>query len=101
MSGGTASAGTATIVTGERKRASGLGHASQGTDSVHPWLSNGDGTFAVGSFHPGANYAMSNGLWLTGDFNGDGQSDLAVSSRSPRGQCAHTTVPKVAETRPE
>jgi hypothetical protein len=53
-----------------------LVHVVAGNDIVHTWRSNGDGTFRVGTFRPWAGYAMPNGLWLTGDFNGDGRGDL-------------------------
>jgi hypothetical protein len=51
-------------------------HAVQNTNYVHPWLSRGDGTFDVKTFSPGAGYAIPNGLWLVGDFNGDGRDDI-------------------------
>ena len=46
------------------------------TDYAHIWLSNGDGTFTVKTFSPWNGYAIPNGLWLTGDFNGDGKTDI-------------------------
>jgi hypothetical protein len=51
-------------------------HAVEGTNYVHTWLSNGDGTFSVGTFSPGAGYAITNGQWIMGDFNGDGRDDI-------------------------
>jgi hypothetical protein len=51
-------------------------HAVQDTDYVNVWLSNGDGTFSVNSFNPWPGYAIPNGLWLVGDYNGDGRSDI-------------------------
>jgi hypothetical protein len=51
-------------------------HAVQNTDYVNVWLSNGDGTFTVKSFSPWAGYAIPNGLWMVGDFNGDGRADI-------------------------
>ena len=51
-------------------------HAVQDSDYVHTWMSNGDGTFAVGTFSPGAGYAIPNGLWLPMDVNGDGKTDI-------------------------
>jgi hypothetical protein len=48
----------------------------QDTDYVNVWLSNGDGTFSVNSFNPWPGYAIPNGLWLVGDYNGDGRSDI-------------------------
>ena len=56
------------------------------TDLVHPvadnqyaniWLSNGDGTFTIKQFSPWPGYAMGDGYFLAGDFNGDGKADLA------------------------
>jgi hypothetical protein len=51
-------------------------HAVQLSDYTHPWLSNGDGTFNVRTFRPWAGYAIPNGLWMVGDFNGDGRADV-------------------------
>ncbi|MCE7913768.1 MAG: VCBS repeat-containing protein, partial [Nitrosomonas sp. PRO4] len=51
-------------------------HAVQGSDYVHTWLSNGDGTFTVGTFSPWSGYSIPNGLWLPGDINGDGKTDI-------------------------
>ena len=51
-------------------------HAVAGTDYVHTWMSNGNGTFSVGTFRPWAGYAIPNGIWLTGDLNGDGRTDI-------------------------
>ena len=51
-------------------------HAVQDFDYVHTWRSNGDGTFAVGTFSPWDDYAIPNGLWLPMDVNGDGKSDI-------------------------
>ena len=51
-------------------------HAVQNSDYVHTWMSNGDGTFAVGTFSPGAGYAIPNGLWLPADLNADGKTDI-------------------------
>jgi hypothetical protein len=51
-------------------------HAVQDTDYANVWLSRGDGTFSVRSFSPWSGYAIPNGLWLTGDFNGDGKTDI-------------------------
>jgi hypothetical protein len=39
-------------------------------------MSNGDGTFAVGTFSPCAGYAIPNGLWLPMDLNADGMTDI-------------------------
>jgi uncharacterized protein YjaZ len=57
-------------------RRSDLVHLVNGTDYVHTWTSNGDGTFAVGTFSPWAGYAVPNGDWLAGDLNRDGRTDL-------------------------
>jgi hypothetical protein len=51
-------------------------HAVEGTNYVHTWLSNGDGTFSVGSFSPWTGYGITNGQWIMGDFNGDGRDDI-------------------------
>jgi hypothetical protein len=51
-------------------------HAVQNTNYVHVWLSRGDGTFDVTTFSPWGGYAIPNGLWMVGDFNGDGRSDI-------------------------
>ena len=58
-------------------------HAVQGTDYVHTWISNGNGTFTVGTFRPWAGYGIPNGIWLTGDYDGDGKTDIfhAVQGR--------------------
>ena len=53
-----------------------LVHVVRDTDYVHTWLSNGNGTFRVGTFRPWRGYAMPNGEWRVGDFNGDGRDDL-------------------------
>jgi V8-like Glu-specific endopeptidase len=51
-------------------------HAVQDTDYVHTWISNGNGTFTVGTFSPWAGYGIPNGLWLPADINGDGRTDI-------------------------
>jgi hypothetical protein len=51
-------------------------HAVQNTDYVHTWFSRGDGTFDVRTFRPWTGYAIPNGLWLVGDFDGDGKADV-------------------------
>src|SRR5205823_866968 len=51
-------------------------HAVQNTDYVHVWLSQGNGTYSVTTFRPWPGYSIPNGIWLTGDFNGDGKTDI-------------------------
>ena len=51
-------------------------HAVNNSDYVHTWISNGDGTYVVGTFRPWAGYAIPNGIWLTADINGDGKTDI-------------------------
>ena len=57
-------------------------HAVHASDYVHPWSSNGDGTFSVTSFSPWAGYAIPNGLWLVADVNGDGRDDIVHAVKS-------------------
>ncbi|MBD2569107.1 Calx-beta domain-containing protein [Anabaena lutea] len=47
-------------------------------DYTHVWLSKGDGTFDVPSFTPSSGYSIgaNNYNFKTGDFNGDGKTDL-------------------------
>jgi hypothetical protein len=45
-------------------------------DYAHVWISHGDGNFSVTTFQPAANYWVQAGSWSTGDFNGDGRTDL-------------------------
>ena len=40
------------------------------------WISRGDGTFDVRFFQPWEHYTLQAGTWQTGDFNGDGRTDL-------------------------
>jgi hypothetical protein len=47
-----------------------------GGDYVHPWLSKGDGTFALSTFCPAPNYNSRSGWWVTADLNGDSKTDL-------------------------
>jgi hypothetical protein len=51
-------------------------HAVANTDYVHTWISNGNGSFNVGTFRPWAGYAIPNGKWLKADLNGDGKTDI-------------------------
>ena len=51
-------------------------HAVQGADYIHTWFSNGNGTFNITSYRPWNGYGISNGIWATGDFNGDRKIDL-------------------------
>ncbi len=53
-----------------------LFHGVAGGGYAHPWVSRGDGTFEVRTFRPWAGYAIPNGIWLSGDFNGDGKRDI-------------------------
>jgi glycoside hydrolase-like protein/VCBS repeat protein len=46
------------------------------SEYMRVWLSNGNGTFSVRSFHPSAGYVIQSGSWQSGDFNGDGKGDL-------------------------
>jgi len=46
-------------------------------DTMAVWLSHGDGTFTVTTFQPWPDYWIQAGTWQTGDFNGDGKTDLA------------------------
>jgi hypothetical protein len=51
-------------------------HAVATEGRANVWVSNGDGTFRVGTFTPSPNYTIPNGEWHTGDFDGDGKSDI-------------------------
>jgi FG-GAP-like repeat len=51
-------------------------HLLESEGRVNIWLSTGDGSFRISTFSPGPSYAISTGQWLTGDFNGDGSSNL-------------------------
>jgi hypothetical protein len=51
-------------------------HAVRGTNYVHPWLSRGNGTFDIRTHAAWAGYLIPNGLWLPGDFSGDGKTDI-------------------------
>ncbi|MDH4316297.1 MAG: VCBS repeat-containing protein [Gammaproteobacteria bacterium] len=62
-------------------------HAVRNSDYVHPWFSNGNGTFNVNTFRPWTGYTISSGLWRAADINGDNRTDL-------------THVRAIAPTRP-
>ena len=47
-----------------------------GGDYVHPWLSKGNGTFALSTFCPAPRYNSKSGRWITTDLNGDRKTDL-------------------------
>ena len=57
-------------------------HAVQGTDYVHTWISNGNGTFTIGTFRPWAGYAIPNGIWMMADYDGDGKADIVHAVQS-------------------
>src|SRR5204863_478366 len=56
---------------------------AQGPGLAVPWVSSGGGTYVVRcpaggetcGTSPWSDYAFPNGLWLAGDFNGDGKTD--------------------------
>jgi len=54
---------------------------------VHLWYSQGDGSFAIKNFTPGGNYEVgaNNYNYQTGDFNGDGKTDLIHFVNSGKG----------------
>ena len=43
---------------------------------IQTWFSNGNGTYNLTIGDPGGTYNVQSGLWRTGDFNGDGMTDL-------------------------
>jgi len=45
-------------------------------DYVNIWTSEGEKTFNVGTYSPAPGYWTGSGSFLSGDFNGDGKSDL-------------------------
>src|SRR5207245_972421 len=45
-------------------------------DYANVWLARATGGFTLSPFHPWTGYGMQSGSWLTGDFNGDGRTDL-------------------------
>jgi len=44
---------------------------------IHTWFSNGDGTYSNAIYSPGELYQVQLGVWRVGDFNADGNADLA------------------------
>ncbi|HKC36236.1 MAG TPA: VCBS repeat-containing protein, partial [Chitinophagaceae bacterium] len=51
-------------------------HGVQNSDYAHVWTSSGNGNYAVTTFRPWPGYAIPNGQWITGDFNGDKRTDI-------------------------
>lgn len=51
-------------------------HSVQNSDYVHTWFSQGNGTYNVTTFRPWIGYAIPNGEWLIGDYNGDARADV-------------------------
>ncbi len=48
-----------------------------GSESVNSWISNGNGQFDVNiCLPPWAGYVLNGGIWLAGDINTDGKTDL-------------------------
>ncbi len=47
-----------------------------GTDSANVWLNAPDGGFTIIPFQSWPGYGMTLGSWQTGDFDGDGKTDL-------------------------
>jgi len=45
-------------------------------DYANIWLAQANGHFAVSPHRPWPAYNIQNGSWQTGDFNGDGSTDL-------------------------
>lgn len=52
------------------------------SDYVHPWLSRGNGDFAVSTFSPGPGYNGRSGSWMVVDLNGDKKADLVHRTES-------------------
>jgi hypothetical protein len=46
------------------------------SNQANTWLARPEGGFAVTGFEPWPGYGMTYGSWHTGDFDGDGRSDL-------------------------
>ncbi|MBN1525563.1 MAG: VCBS repeat-containing protein [Spirochaetales bacterium] len=46
------------------------------SDYIHPWVSNGDGSYAIGYFKPWNGYSITGGRWLCADMNNDSKEDL-------------------------
>jgi hypothetical protein len=57
-------------------------HAQNGPGLAATWRSQGDGTFNVLGSGPWSGYWYPNGLWLDGDFNGDGDVDYVHAVRN-------------------
>lgn len=53
-----------------------LVHAVAGTNYIHTWFARGNGTYQITTQYAGVGYQISNGQWFSGDYNGDGRSDL-------------------------
>ena len=51
-------------------------HAVKNQGIAYIWTSNGNGTFDIDLFKPRNDYEIPNGIWKTGDFNGDGKTDI-------------------------
>ncbi|MGI9353548.1 MAG: FG-GAP repeat domain-containing protein, partial [Rhizobiaceae bacterium] len=51
-------------------------HAVRKTHYAHVWRSTTPHRFAVSTFSPWPRYAIPNGLWLSGDFDGDQKADI-------------------------
>ncbi len=47
-----------------------------GRDYIHTWISNGNGTFTLGTFQPWGGYQTALGSWQSGDISGDGMMDF-------------------------
>ena len=46
------------------------------SDYVNVWEAQRDGTFRLKAFRPWPGYGIQSGSWQSGDFNGDGRTDL-------------------------
>ncbi|OHD13427.1 MAG: hypothetical protein A2Y34_16365 [Spirochaetes bacterium GWC1_27_15] len=45
-------------------------------DYIHTWISNGNGTFSIGTFKPWSGYDVGSGKWLLADINNDNKKDI-------------------------